>query len=73
MHRHLLPYEVDIPDDDAFERAYIPALLVRHGHNLSRAARAAGLSRKHLRALASKLGLRSTDQEDPGSGSGAGD
>ena len=35
----------------AFERAYVDALLERHGHNLTRAAEAAGLSRKHLYEL----------------------
>jgi transcriptional regulator with GAF, ATPase, and Fis domain len=35
----------------SFERAYVDALLARHGGNLTRAAAAAGLSRKHLYAL----------------------
>ncbi len=35
----------------SFERAYVEALLERHDHNISRAAQAAGLSRKHLYSL----------------------
>ena len=59
-----LPYkEAKRQHDEAFERADVPALLDKHNGNLSRAARAAGLSRKHLRALATKLGLRSADGE----------
>jgi transcriptional regulator with GAF, ATPase, and Fis domain len=61
-----LPYkESKRQHDEAFERAYVPTLLEKHNGNLSRAARAAGLSRKHLRALATKLGLRSTEAEAP--------
>jgi DNA-binding NtrC family response regulator len=43
---------------DAFEREYIAALLKRHGGNLSAAARAAEIDRKHLRELLRKHGLR---------------
>jgi DNA-binding NtrC family response regulator len=43
---------------DAFEREYIGALLKRHGGNLSAAARAAEIDRKHLRELLRKHGLR---------------
>jgi DNA-binding NtrC family response regulator len=61
-----LPYkESKRLHDEAFERAYVPALLEKHAGNLSRAARAAGLSRKHLRALATKLGLRAGDADGP--------
>jgi len=42
---------------DAFEREYLRAVLAREGGNLSAAARASGLDRKHLRALARKHGL----------------
>jgi DNA-binding NtrC family response regulator len=35
----------------SFERAYVEALLARHGGNMSKAAEAAGLSRKHLYEL----------------------
>lgn len=40
---------------DAFEKAYVGTLLERHGNNLTRAAEAAGLSRKHLYDLARKF------------------
>ena len=43
---------------DAFEREYIEALLKRHEGNLSAAARAAEVDRKHLRELLRKHGLR---------------
>jgi DNA-binding NtrC family response regulator len=43
---------------DTFERAYIDALLKRHEGNLSAAARAAEIDRKHLRELLRKHGLR---------------
>jgi DNA-binding NtrC family response regulator len=35
----------------SFERAYVESLLERHDHNVSKAAQAAGLSRKHLYSL----------------------
>ena len=41
-----------------FEREYIEALLKRHKGNLSAAARAAEIDRKHLRELLRKHGLR---------------
>jgi DNA-binding NtrC family response regulator len=41
----------------SFERAYLEALLPRHGGVVSRAAEAAGLSRKHLHDLIRRLGL----------------
>jgi len=43
---------------DAFEAQYLKALLDKHGHNISRSARAAGLTRYHLRELAKRYGLR---------------
>jgi DNA-binding NtrC family response regulator len=43
---------------DGFEREYIATLLKRHGGNLSAAARAAEIDRKHLRELLRKHGLR---------------
>ncbi|NMB73504.1 MAG: sigma 54-dependent Fis family transcriptional regulator [Myxococcales bacterium] len=39
---------------ESFERAYLVELVQRHGGNLSRAAREAGLDRHHLRDLLSK-------------------
>jgi DNA-binding NtrC family response regulator len=47
---------------DAFERAYIEALLKRHEGNLSAAARAAEIDRKHLRELLRKHGLRASSE-----------
>jgi len=44
-----------------FERAYVEALVARHGGNLSAASRDAEIDRKHLRDLLRKHGLR----EDP--------
>jgi DNA-binding NtrC family response regulator len=47
---------------DAFERTYIEALLKRHEGNLSAAARAAEIDRKHLRELLRKHGLRASSE-----------
>jgi len=47
---------------DGFERAYIEALLKRHEGNLSAAARAAEIDRKHLRELLRKHGLRASSE-----------
>jgi DNA-binding NtrC family response regulator len=47
---------------DAFERGYIDALLKRHEGNLSAAARAADIDRKHLRELLRKHGLRESTE-----------
>jgi DNA-binding NtrC family response regulator len=41
-----------------FERAYLARALRRSSMNVSLASRSSGLSRKHLRALMSKHGLR---------------
>ncbi len=43
---------------DAFEVQYLKALLDKYGDNISRSARAAGLTRYHLRELAKRYGLR---------------
>ncbi|NOQ82873.1 MAG: FHA domain-containing protein [Myxococcales bacterium] len=43
---------------DAFEAQYLKAVLDKHGDNISRSARAAGLTRYHLRELAKRYGLR---------------
>ncbi len=50
-----------------FERDYLEALMARCGHNLTAAARSAGIDRKHLRHLLRKHGIERT----PGSRSGA--
>jgi DNA-binding NtrC family response regulator len=47
---------------DDFERGYIEALLKRHQGNLSAAARAAEIDRKHLRELLRKHGLREASE-----------
>jgi len=43
---------------DAFEARYIERLLSKHGGNVSRAAKEAGVDRNHLARLAKKHGLR---------------
>jgi transcriptional regulator with GAF, ATPase, and Fis domain len=43
---------------DAFEAQYLKALLDKHGDNITRSAKAAGLTRYHLRELAKRYGLR---------------
>jgi transcriptional regulator with GAF, ATPase, and Fis domain len=43
---------------DAFEAAYLKALLDKHGGNITRSAQAAGLTRYHLRELAKRYGIR---------------
>jgi len=48
---------------EAFEPAYLRALLVKHHDNITRSAAAAGLTRYHLRELCKRYGLRSTDNE----------
>ncbi len=49
---------------DAFEAQYLKAVLDKHGDNISRSARAAGLTRYHLRELAKRYGLRG-EANDP--------
>jgi transcriptional regulator with GAF, ATPase, and Fis domain len=49
--------------EEEFERRYVAWLLARHGGNLSAAARAVQMDRKHLHVLARKHGLRG-DPED---------
>lgn len=46
---------------DTFEAAYLKALLDKHGHNITRSAQAAGLTRYHLRELAKRYGMRESD------------
>ena len=49
--------------EDEFERRYVTWLLARHGGNLSAAARAVQMDRKHLHVLARKHGLRGDVEE----------
>jgi transcriptional regulator with GAF, ATPase, and Fis domain len=49
--------------EDEFERRYVAWLLARHGGNLSAAARAVQMDRKHLHVLARKHGLRGDLEE----------
>jgi ABC-type dipeptide/oligopeptide/nickel transport system ATPase component len=44
-----------------FEAQYLKALLDKHGDNITRSAKAAGLTRYHLRELAKRYGLRDED------------
>jgi DNA-binding NtrC family response regulator len=53
---------------DQFERAYLEHLLGQHRGNLSAAARAAELDRKHLRELLRKHGLAAAAGSDPPGG-----
>jgi DNA-binding NtrC family response regulator len=60
-----VPIDLDRPFKDhkqqvveAFERAYVSALVRRHGGNVSAAARAAGLDRMSLYKILTRLGLR---------------
>ncbi len=46
---------------DQFEAQYLPELMTRFDDNISQAARHAGLSRRHLRALLVKHGLKDND------------
>jgi DNA-binding NtrC family response regulator len=63
--------DVSLPYKDAketmlarFDQAYLPQLMARFDDNLSRAAIHAGLSRRHLRVLLVKAGLRSSNDDD---------
>jgi transcriptional regulator with GAF, ATPase, and Fis domain len=50
---------------DAFERAYLDALLRRNGGNITRSAQEAGLTRYHLRELLKRHGLTSPSAAQP--------
>jgi len=49
---------------DAFEERYLRDVLAREGGNISAAARAADVDRKHLRSLLHKHGLIADDDQD---------
>ncbi len=50
-----------------FERAYLTRCLTESAMNVSAASRQSGLSRKHLRTLMSKYGIRRNELEDDAS------
>jgi DNA-binding NtrC family response regulator len=59
-----LPYKVAKEQLlEGFDRAYIEGLLPRHGGNMTRAAEAAGLSRKHLYELVRRVTGTEPDAE----------
>ena len=45
---------------DRYERAYVEALMQRHGGNITQAARAAEIDRVYLLRLLDKFGMRAT-------------
>ncbi|MCB9649441.1 MAG: sigma 54-dependent Fis family transcriptional regulator [Deltaproteobacteria bacterium] len=49
---------------DAFERQYLQDLLLRHKQNISKAAREAGIDRRHLYRLLDKYEIDAADRED---------
>jgi len=51
---------------DAFEVAYLAALMARNGGNITRSAQEAGLTRYHLRELLKRHGLQGGDAEERG-------
>ena len=48
---------------DRFERAYVEALMQRHGGNITQAARSAEIDRVYLLRLLDKFGMRATKQK----------
>ena len=48
---------------DAFEAAYLEALLTRNEGNITRSANEAGLTRYHLRELLKRHGVKGGEQE----------
>ena len=46
---------------EVFERDYLVDLMKRNNYNLSKAAREAGIDRKHIRNLLKKYGIPSKD------------
>ena len=69
--RYLVEIRDEMPYKDArrymlerFEYTYLRLLLERCGGNLSAASRASNLSRKHIRTLMDRYGMRKRDSED---------
>jgi transcriptional regulator with GAF, ATPase, and Fis domain len=57
-----LPYhEAKDAWTERFDRAYVEEILRRSGGNVSRAAREAGVDRRHLQRLMARFGVRSAD------------
>ena len=46
---------------ERFERAYVEAILAQSGGNVSKAARDAGVDRRHLQRLMARFGLKASD------------
>jgi DNA-binding NtrC family response regulator len=60
-HGVTMTFDLDVPFRDVkleFERAWVAALLERHGGNVSAAARAAGVDRVSIYKMINRLGLR---------------
>jgi DNA-binding NtrC family response regulator len=49
---------------DGFTRDYLEALLHRHGGNISRASRVAGIARPYMHKLVDKYGLKASDEDE---------
>ncbi|UQA62954.1 sigma 54-interacting transcriptional regulator [Polyangium aurulentum] len=58
-----LPYhEAKDAWTERFERAYVEAILAQSGGNVSRAAREAGVDRRHLQRLMVRFGIKATSE-----------
>ncbi|MBK9260394.1 MAG: sigma 54-interacting transcriptional regulator [Polyangiaceae bacterium] len=58
-----LPYhEAKEAWNERFERAYVEAILSQSGGNVSRAAREAGVDRRHLQRLMARFGIKATSE-----------
>jgi transcriptional regulator with GAF, ATPase, and Fis domain len=58
-----LPYhEAKDAWNERFERAYVEAILTQSGGNVSRAARDAGVDRRHLQRLMARFGIKAVSE-----------
>ena len=58
-----LPYhEAKEAWNERFERAYVEAILTQSGGNVSRAAREAGVDRRHLQRLMARFGIKAVSE-----------
>jgi DNA-binding NtrC family response regulator len=58
-----LPYhEAKDAWTERFERAYVEAILAQSGGNVSRAAREAGVDRRHLQRLMARFGIKAASE-----------